>query len=469
MDQPRTLVQKLWDAHVIAELGEGLCLLHVDRHLIHDLSGPASLGALRRRGLGVRNPELTFATPDHAVSTASDRHDQSGEASAKLVPLLRKRCAAENIKLFDIDDPAQGIVHVVGPELGLTLPGATVVCGDSHTCTHGGLGALAWGIGSSELTHVLATQTIVEERPKTLRVRVDGVRGAYVEAKDVILHLIAVLGADAGSGFALEYAGSCVRAMSVEERMTLCNLSIELGAKIGIVAPDESVFSYLAGREYAPKGRLWEQALAYFRTLASDDDARFDREFVLHAASVAPQVTWGTSPAHSMAVDAQVPDPAQAQSASARAAWHEALAYMDLSPGQRLLGLPIQQVFIGSCANGRLSDLQLAARVVQGRKVSKGVSAWVVPGSQSVKRQAEALGLDQVFTSAGFDWRQPGCSMCSATNGEFVAPGQRCVSTTNRNFVGRQGPGARTHLCGVAMAAAAAITGVITDVRSFEG
>jgi len=468
MTHASTLVQKLWDVHVVAELGEDLCLLHVDRHLIHDLSGPTSLGALHRRGLSVRNPELTFATPDHAISTANGRHDATSESGSRLVPALRKRCLAQNIKLFDVDDPSQGIVHVVGPELGLTMPGATVLCGDSHTCTHGGLGALAWGIGNSELTHVLATQTIVEARPKSMRVRFEGARAAHVEAKDLVLHLLGALGADAGSGYAVEFAGSSVRAMSVEERMTLCNLSIELGAKIGIVAPDETVYSYLAGRPYTPKGSQWEQALTYFRTLRSDDEASFERDVSIDATQIAPQITWGTSPAHTIAVDAAVPDPEQAPSASARTAQRDALKYMDLTPGQRMLGLPIQHVFIGSCANGRLSDLQTAARVIAGRRVANGVHAWVVPGSQAVKREAEALGLDQTFLRAGFEWRQPGCSMCSATNGELISPGERCVSTTNRNFVGRQGRGARTHLSGAAMAAAAAITGVITDVRSFE-
>jgi 3-isopropylmalate/(R)-2-methylmalate dehydratase large subunit len=422
---PSTLVDKIWNQHLIAELGDGLCLLHVDRHLVHDLSGPMSLGALRRRGLSVRNPELTFATPDHAVSTLPGRRDDSSESGALLIPALRKLTADEGIRLFDVDDPQQGIVHVVGPELGLTLPGATVLCGDSHTCTHGGLGALAWGIGSSELTHVLATQSIVEARPKHLRVRFEGALGAGVEPKDLILHLIGALGADAGSGHAIEFAGSSVRALSVEGRMTLCNLAIELGAKTGIVAPDDTVFEYLANRPYAPKERLWDAALAHFHTLASDATAQFDREVVIDSANVAPQVTWGTSPAHTIAIDGVVPDPDSAAEPSARAARREALEYMDLAPGQRLLGLPIARVFIGSCANGRLSDLRSAARVVQGRRVAERVIAWVVPGSQSVKREAEALGLHRVFIDAGFEWREPGCSMCSATNGELVAAGER--------------------------------------------
>jgi len=465
--RPATLVDKIWDQHVVADLGDGLYLLHVDLHLLHDLSGPASLGALLNRELHVRNPELTFATPDHSVSTLPGRRDDTSESGARLLPALRSRCEAESITLFDIDDPAQGIVHVIGPELGLTLPGATVLCGDSHTCTHGGLGAVAWGIGTSEITHVLATQTIVEARPKQMRVQFEGRTAPHVEAKDLILHLIGWLGADAGSGFAIEYAGSTIRAMSIEERMTLCNLSIELGAKIGLVAPDDTTFSYLAGRPYVPKGQSWDAALAQWRTLTTDADASFERDLAIDASQVAPQITWGTSPAHTIGVNEPVPSPADAPSASARSAWKDALAYMNLRPGQPLTGLPVQHVFIGSCANSRLSDLQVAARVVAGRRVAAGVRAWVVPGSRQVKREAEALGLHRVFEQAGFEWREPGCSMCLATNGETVPAGDRCVSTTNRNFVGRQGPSARTHLSGAAMAAAAAIAGTIVDVRNW--
>jgi 3-isopropylmalate/(R)-2-methylmalate dehydratase large subunit len=463
--EPSTLFAKIWRAHVIAELGAGLDLLHVDRHLLHDLSGPASLGALHRRGLAVRNPELTFATPDHGVSTEPGRVDDTSPIGARLVPALRRRCAEQGIRLFDINDPEQGIVHVVGPELGLTLPGLTLLCGDSHTCTHGGLGAVAWGIGTSEVTHVLATQTIVEPRPRHMRVRFEGTPGPGVTPKDLVLACIGRLGAAAGSGHALEWAGSTVRAMTVEGRMTLCNLSIEMGAKVGLVAPDDTTFAYLAGREYAPRGATWERALEHWRTLPSDAEARFDRDEVIDATEVRPQVTWGTSPAHTVAVDGCVPDPATAADAHTRRAWQDALAYMDLEPGQPLEGLPIQRVFIGSCTNSRLGDLRAAADVVRGRRVAEGVIAWVVPGSQPVKREAEAEGLDRVFLEAGFAWREPGCSVCSATNGEFVPPGQRCVSTSNRNFVGRQGPGARTHLASPVLAAAAAVTGRITDPR----
>jgi len=460
-----TMFDRIWAAHVVATLGGGFDLLHVDRHLLHDLSGPSALGALRAKNLAVRNPELTFATPDHGVSTLPGRDEESSPIGARLVPALRHACREADIRLFDIDDPAQGIVHVIGPELGLTLPGIMLVCGDSHTCTHGGLGAVAWGIGSTEITHVLATQTIIQQRPRTLRISFEGALGAGVEPKDLILHAIATLGAAAGSGHAVEFAGPATRALSVEGRMTLCNLSIEMGAKIGVVAPDETTFTYLEGRPFAPRGMLWEQALADWRTLPSDPDARFDRDETLDASAVAPQVSWGTSPEHTIGVDGRVPDPECAPDAAHRKAWIDALAYMDLEPGRPIEDVPIDQVFIGSCANGRLSDLRAAASVVRDRRVAPRVTAWVVPGSRAVKRAAEAEGLAQVFRDAGFEWREPGCSACSATNGETVPAGQRCVSTSNRNFVGRQGPGARTHLTSPAMAAAAAVTGAITDVR----
>lgn len=462
----RTIVEKIWDAHVVASLGGDLDLLHVDRHLVHDLSGPASLGMLAGRKLRVRNPELTFAMPDHTVSTAVGRTDADSNAGRMLLPVLRERTRAEGIRLFDLGDAEQGIVHVVGPELGLTLPGLTVLCGDSHTSTHGGLGALAWGIGSSELTHVLATQTIVQRRPRQMRVTCNGALGRGVEPKDLILHLIGAHGADGGSGFAVEYTGRAIKAMPVEGRMTLCNLTMEFGAKIGIVAPDEAVFDYIAGRRYAPSGALWEQALESWRGLPSDEDAQFDSEIEIDAGAVAPQITWGTSPAHTIALDAQIPEPEEAPNPASRLGRSKALEYMGLEPGERLLGLPVQHVFIGSCANGRVSDLQLAAEVVRGRRVAPGVRAWVVPGSSGVRREAEALGLDRVFTEAGFEWRQSGCSMCLGLNDEVVPPGERCIATSNRNFVGRQGPGARTHLAGAATAAAAAIAGQIADPRA---
>jgi 3-isopropylmalate/(R)-2-methylmalate dehydratase large subunit len=461
----RTLVDKIWDAHVVARLGSGLDLLHVDRHLLHDLSGAGSLVTVKRMGLPVRNPELSFATPDHSVSTEPGRDEQTSPLGARLLPVLRQHCEEASIRLFDLDDGRQGIVHVVGPELGITLPGATVVCGDSHTCTHGGLGALAWGIGSSELNHVLATQTLIEPRPRQLRIRFEGRLGVGAGAKDLILYTIAKLGADAGSGYAVEYAGPAVRALSVEARLTLCNLSIEMGAKQGLVAPDDTTFEYLSGRPFAPKGELWERALAHWRTLASDAEADFDRDEVIDSSEIRPQVSWGTSPAHTIPIDGRVPDPADAPDAATRQGWSDALDYMDLRPGRPIAGLEIDRVFIGSCTNSRLSDLREAADVVRGRRVAERVTAWVVPGSQTVQREAEAEGLDRVFRDAGFEWRQSGCSLCCASNGDQVARGERCVSTSNRNFVGRQGPGARTHLAGPLLAGAAAIRGAICDPR----
>ncbi len=463
-----TLIDKIWDAHRVAALGDGLDLVYVDRHLLHDLSGPGSLAALERRGLPVRRPDLTFAMLDHGVSTEPGRDESTSPIGARLVPALRKRCRAQGVRLFDLDDAEQGIVHVVGPEQGLTLPGSTVLCGDSHTCTHGGLGALAWGIGSSEITHVLATQSVVEERPKRMRIWIDGRLADDVEAKDLILAMIGRFGAAAGSGAAVEYAGPAVRALSIEERMTLCNLSIEMGAKIGIVAPDDTAFEYVAGRTFAPGGEAFDAAVRAWSGLASDDAATFDREEQFDAGAVRPQITWGTSPAHTLPVDGRVPRPDEAPDASTRAAWEEARKYMELEPGAPIAGVPIQRVFIGSCTNGRLSDLRAAAGVLRGRKVADGVTGWVVPGSRKVVRQAEAEGLDKIFRDAGFEWREPGCSVCSAANGEFVPPGQRCVSTSNRNFVGRQGPGARTHLASPRLAAACAVAGRIVDPRELE-
>jgi 3-isopropylmalate/(R)-2-methylmalate dehydratase large subunit len=463
---PLTLFEKVWNDHVVSDLGDGFHLLYVDRHLLHDLGGPGGLAAVRARGLPVRNPALTFATPDHAISSAPGRVGTT-ETGTRLLEGLRKGTAAAGVRLFDVGQPGQGIVHVIGPELGLTLPGSLVVCGDSHTCTHGALGALAFGIGSSELVHVLATQTLVQAKPKLMRVNFEGAMAAGVTAKDVILHLIGHIGAAAGSGYAVEYAGSAIRAMSVEERLTLCNLSIELGAKVGMVAPDETTFDDLKGRPFAPKGAAWDQAVAYWRTLATDAGARFDREVNIDMRDVAPQITWGTSPEQVVRVDGRIPaGPAAGDVGSDKLA--RALDYMGLEAGQPIAGTPIDWVFIGSCTNSRLSDLRAAAAVARGRHVSPRVRAWVVPGSEAVKRAAESEGLHRILIDAGFEWREPGCSMCLAANGETVAPGQRCVSTSNRNFVGRQGPGARTHLASPAMAAAAAIAGAIVDVRTLE-
>jgi 3-isopropylmalate/(R)-2-methylmalate dehydratase large subunit len=460
-----TMLSKIWDQHVIARMSEDTDLLHVDRHLLHDLGGSRGLLDLKSRGLRVHNPELTFATPDHAISTAHGRAGTS-RIGQELLAALRAETAASGIQMFDIDQPGQGIVHVIGPELGLSLPGCMIVCGDSHTCTHGGLGALAFGIGSSELTHVLATQALIQRRPKTMRVSFDGKLPLGVTAKDLILALIGHIGAAGGTGYAVEYAGSAIRDMSIEGRLTICNLSIELGAKIGIVAPDERTFEFLRGRPYSPQGEVWEQAVKAWRDLPSDSDAEFDREVFIDVETVIPQVTWGTSPEHVVGVDGRTPDPREIDDPARRAAVETALEYMGLKGGTPIAGTPVDWVFIGSCTNSRLSDLRAAAEIARGRKVAAGVRAWVVPGSETVKREAIAEGLDKLFTDAGFEWREPGCSMCLAANGETVAPGQRSVSTSNRNFVGRQGPRARTHLASPASAAAAAIAGAIADVRA---
>jgi 3-isopropylmalate/(R)-2-methylmalate dehydratase large subunit len=461
----RTLFDKVWSSHVVAELAGGVSLLAIDRHLLHDLEGGASLRRIAERGLRVRNPELTFGVPDHAVATAPDRRADSTPNSSHLLRELKERSEAAEITYFDLGTEGQGIVHVIGPELGLSQPGMTIVCGDSHTCTHGGLGALSFGIGATEIMHVLATQTLRQTKPKTMRITLSGKLAPGVAAKDVILATIGRIGTGAGRGHAVEFAGTTIRAMSVDQRLTVCNLSIELGAKIGMIAPDDTSFSYLADRPYAPNGAMFEQACAHWRTLPSDDDACFDTEHTIDAATVAPQITWGTSPQDVIAVDQRIPDPARETDPQRRQAMEAALAYMGLTPGAPIEGTPVDWVFIGSCTNGRLSDIRDAARVVAGRKVAPSVRAWVVPGSESTQHAAEREGLDKIFLSAGFEWRKAGCSMCAGINGDTVAPGQRSVSTTNRNFVGRQGPNARTHLASPAMAAAAAIAGRIADAR----
>jgi 3-isopropylmalate/(R)-2-methylmalate dehydratase large subunit len=463
----QTLLAKIWDQHVIAHLSEDTDLLHVDRHLLHDLGGSRGLIDLKTRNLPVHNPELTFATPDHAISTQKQRAGTI-KTGQELLAALRVETSASGIALFDIDQPGQGIVHVIGPELGLSLPGALIVCGDSHTCTHGGLGALAFGIGSSELTHVLATQAIIQRRPKTMRVKFEGKLPFGVTAKDLILALIGHIGAAGGTGYAVEYAGSAIRDMPVEGRLTICNLSIELGAKMGMVAPDDKTYEFLQGRTYAPKGEMWQRAVAAWRQLPSDPDAVFDREVVIDVETIIPQITWGISPEHVIGVDGRIPDPKDIADPARRSAIETALDYMGLEGGALIAGTPVDWVFIGSCTNSRLSDLRAAAAIARGRKVAPGVHAWVVPGSESVKRDAVAEGLDKVFTDAGFEWREPGCSMCLAANGETVPPGQRSVSTSNRNFIGRQGPRARTHLASPAMAVAAALSGAIADVRNLE-
>ncbi len=465
MTQGKTLFDKIWGSHVVRSLGENLDLLHVDRLLIHDLSGSRALMDLKERGLSVRNPELCLSMPDHSVSSLPGRTLASSPDGVRLGNALRDMSAAAGIPHYGIDHPNQGIVHVVGPEIGFTLPGCLLVCGDSHTSTHGAMGALAWGIGSSELVHVLATQTIRQRRPGTMRITIDGDLGEGVEAKDVILHIIGHLGVAAGIGHAIEYAGSTIRGMSIEERLTICNLSIEFGARMGMVAPDETTYAYIKELPLAPKGEAWEAALAYWRGLPTDEDAVFDREVSFDAADMAPQITWGTSPGQTVAVNATIPAPDSFVEAELQGNAETALEYMGLTPGETIAGTKVDRVFIGSCTNSRLSDLRRAAAVAQGRQVAANVTAWVVPGSVQVKTEAEAEGLHEIFLAAGFEWREPGCSQCVATNGETVAPGERCISTSNRNFVGRQGPKARTHLAGPAMAVAAAIAGEITDVR----
>ncbi len=461
----RTLFEKVWHAHVVTTRDDGQCLLHVDRHLVQDGSAPA-FEMLRQRGLAVRRPALAFATPDHYVPSDSRSPDAIADPEKRaMANALRTDCAQAGIRFFGLDDVRQGIVHVVAPEQGISRPGMLIVCGDSHTSTHGALGALAFGIGASEVAHVLATQALWQRRPKTMRVRVEGCVGAGVSAKDVVLAIIGRIGAAGAVGHVLEYAGSAIRALSMEGRMTVCNMSIEAGAKAGLIAPDDTTFSWLDGRPDAPVGAAWDAAIARWRTLPSDDGAIFDREIALRAEEIAPMVTWGNSPEDVLPITGSVPDPQVEPDPDRRAAMTRAQAYMGLAPGQRLVDVTIDRVFIGSCTNGRLEDLQSAAAVVRGRRVAPGVEAWVVPGSGLVRREAEALGLDDVFTAAGFQWRHAGCSMCLGTNGDLVAPGQRCASTSNRNFVGRQGPGARTHLMSPAMAAAAAVTGRLADVR----
>ncbi|HET9615580.1 MAG TPA: 3-isopropylmalate dehydratase large subunit [Pseudolabrys sp.] len=463
--QPRTLFDKIWASHVVAELSGGVSLLAIDRHLMHDLEAGAIIKRIADRGLRPHNPELTFGVPDHAVATDPRRRANSTPNSERLLREMKEGSDAFGITYFDLDTEGQGIVHVIGPELGLSQPGMTIVCADSHTCTHGGLGALSFGIGATEVAHVLATQTLRQTRPKTMRVNFNGKVAAGVTAKDLILATIGKIGTGAGRGHAVEYAGDAIRAMSIDERLTVCNLSIELGAKIGMIAPDDTTFEFLAGRRYAPQGDMFERALGCWRGLPTDEGARFDVEHSIDVDTVAPQVTWGTSPQDVIAVDSRIPDPSRESDPQRRKAMEAALAYMGLAPGAAIEGTPIDWVFIGSCTNGRLSDIREAARIVAGRKIAPNVRAWVVPGSEATQRAAEREGLDKVFLSAGFEWRKSGCSMCAGVNGDIIAPGQRSVSTTNRNFVGRQGPNARTHLASPAMAAAAALSGCIADAR----
>lgn len=464
---PSTMFDRIWDRHAIADLGEGWSLLYLDRILVHDLSGGRAMAELAAKGRRVAEPSKVFATPDHAVSSMPGRTAATYPKGEALLRSLRENCAAQGVRIFDLGQKENGIVHVIAPELAIVLPGLTLACGDSHTCTNGGVGAMAFGIGASELAHALATQTLPQRRPGTFRIRFEGARPAGVTAKDMILAAIGRFGAAAGTGMAMEYAGSAVRAMSVEERLTLCNLSIEMGAKVGMVAPDDTTFEYLANRRFAPKGAAWDAALADWRGVPSDANARFTRDEVIDMAGVAPQITWGTSPEHVADVTGHAPRLEDAPDHGKRDAWAAALQYMGLTPGQKLVGTRVDWVFIGSCTNSRITDLRAAADILKGRRKAEHVTAWVVPGSEQVKAQAEAEGLHLRFQEAGFEWREPGCALCVAANGEAVPEGARCVSTSNRNFVGRQGTGARTHLASPAMAAAAALAGSIVDVRGY--
>jgi 3-isopropylmalate/(R)-2-methylmalate dehydratase large subunit len=460
---PATLFDKVWDAHAIVVRPDGSTLLHIDRHLVHDGSNNA-FRFLEERGLKVRRPDRTFATPDHYVSTlAGGLKAINAPNRRSMVEDLAVHAKESGVTLFDIGDKRQGIVHVVGPEQGLSQPGMVIVCGDSHTATHGAMGALAFGIGASEVSHVLATQTLWQKKPKSMRVTVDGTLAPGVHAKDVILAIIAKISAAGGTGHVIEYAGSSIRSLSIEGRLTICNMSIEAGAKAGMVAPDEITYAYLKDKPYAPKGAEWDKALAFWRALPTDEDAGFDREVHLDAAEIAPMVTWGTSPEAASPITGHVPDPAGAGDAVRRDAMARALDYMGLTPGMALSDIKVDRVFIGSCTNSRIEDLRAAAEVAKGRKTV--IPSMVVPGSGLVKLQAEAEGLDKVFLRAGFEWREAGCSMCVGMNGDLVAPGERCASTSNRNFVGRQGKGARTHLVSPVMAVAAAVNGKLTDVR----
>jgi 3-isopropylmalate/(R)-2-methylmalate dehydratase large subunit len=457
--QPQTLSEKVWDRHLVHSAAGEPDLLFIDLHLIHEVTSPQAFDGLRLAGRTVRHPELTVATADHNVPTTDIDKPMADPVSAKQLEVLNANCAEFGITCYPMGHANQGIVHIIGPELGLTLPGMTVVCGDSHTSTHGAFGALAFGIGTSEVEHVLATQTLPQMRPATMAVEVDGDLPDGVTAKDMVLAVIGTIGTGGGSGHVIEYRGSAVRSLSMEGRMTVCNMSIEAGARAGMVAPDETTFAYVEGRAHAPKGRLWEEALEDWRTLATDEGASFGKSVTLDASTLRPHVTWGTNPGQVVAIDGVIPDPDGFAEDDAREAAARALQYMDLKAGTPLREIAVDTVFIGSCTNGRIEDLRAAAAVLRGRRVKSGMRALVVPGSHRVKAEAEAEGLDKVFTSAGFDWREPGCSMCLAMNPDKLAVGERCASTSNRNFEGRQGRGGRTHLVSPAVAAATAVAG----------
>ncbi|MBB5064676.1 3-isopropylmalate dehydratase large subunit [Granulicella mallensis] len=467
---PRTLFEKVWQQHVVAEPAGEPTILYIDLQLVHEVTSPQAFDGLRLAGRKLRRPDRHIATVDHNVPTTSvqDRLVIADQISNAQVNALRKNCAEFGIEFFDVQAAEQGIVHMIGPELGATKPGMTIVCGDSHTSTHGAFGALAFGIGTSEVEHVMATQTLPQSKPKTFRINVEGELPYGVTAKDIILDIIGRIGTDGATGYVVEYAGSAIRALSMEGRMTICNMSIEAGARAGMIAPDETTFNYLKGRRFVPKGEAWDLAVQNWASLVSDEGATFDRELHIDATKLAPSVTWGTSPGMVTTIDSTVPSIDDAPSEADKKSFSRALEYMDLKPGTKIEDINVDAVFLGSCTNARIEDLRAAAKIVDGYHVATTVRAMVVPGSQSVKHQAEEEGLDLVFKSAGFEWREPGCSMCLGMNPDILQPGERCASTSNRNFEGRQGRGGRTHLLSPAMAAAAAITGHLTDVRNWK-
>ena len=466
---PKTLFEKIWESHVVAEQPNSPAILYIDLHLVHEVTSPQAFTGLRQRGLTVRRPERTVATMDHSIPTTPITVPIADPLAAAQIRQMEVNAAEFGITLHGMTGAHRGIVHVIGPELGLTQPGMTIVCGDSHTATHGAFGALAFGIGTSEVEHVLASQCLLQTKPKTCEVRIDGTLPAGVSAKDIILALIAKIGVGGGTGYVFEYTGSAIRGLTMEQRMTVCNMSIEGGARAGLIAPDDTTFAYLKGREHAPKGAEWDQAVARWQALTSDEGAVYDHSISLDAADLEPMITYGTNPGMGMKITGRIPDPASLSDANQKAALDKALRYMDLQPGQALLGQKVDVVFIGSCTNSRLSDLREAAAALKGRQVAQGVRVMVVPGSQVIKQQAEAEGLDQVFRTAGAEWREPGCSMCIAMNGDQLQPGQYAVSTSNRNFEGRQGQGGRTFLASPLTAAASALAGAVADPRTLAG
>ncbi len=464
--KPQTLFDKIWNAHLVDRQEDGTCLLYIDRHLVHEVTSPQAFEGLRNNGRKVRKPQYTFAVADHNVPTSDRTKGISNLESRIQVETLEKNCEEFKVNIFPLLDKRQGIVHIVGPEQGITQPGMTIVCGDSHTATHGAFGALAFGIGTSEVEHVLATQTLIQKPAKNMRIKIDGHTSPSVTSKDIILEIIGKIGTAGGTGYVIEYSGEAIKDLSMEGRMTICNMSIEGGARAGLIAPDNKTFEYIKGRPFAPKGKEWKKAIEYWETLPSDYHAKYDKEVIIRASSILPQVTWGTSPQDVAPISGQIPDPKEIQDPNRKNAVMRSLEYMGLRPKQKIKDIKIDRVFIGSCTNGRIEDLREVAKVVEGKKVS--VNSMIVPGSGLVKLQAEKEGLDKILINAGFDWREPGCSMCLAMNADKLNPKERCASTSNRNFEGRQGRGGRTHLVSPAMAAAAAIDGHLTDVRKFN-